>query len=268
MIRKLLVEVCALSLFVCATVSASEQVQLKTAKVNGYLASQQTPDAIALLPKPPVPGSAGQTLDEAVSRSGLALRDTPRWKLAIQDADTSFDGMASSFSCALGCRISRGETPVLFRLLRRAQSDAGVSVSRAKNAYGRPRPFMVNGHAFCTPAYERELRRSGSYPSGHTAAGWTWALILGELAPDRFDALLQRARAYGDSRIVCNVHWNSDVSEGRIVAAALVARLHGDAAFRADLELARAELNALRGRVNPEGAACRDEANALALFPH
>ena len=31
--------------------------------------------------------------------------------------------------------------------------------------------------------------------------------------------------------MVCNVHWNSDVREGRIVAAAVVAKLHSNPEF-------------------------------------
>ena len=46
----------------------------------------------------------------------------------------------------------------------------------------------------------------GSCPSGHTDIGWGWALILSEIAPDRTDAILERDRAFGESRVVCNVH--------------------------------------------------------------
>jgi len=70
---------------------------------------------------------------------------------------------------------------------------------------------MENGAPVCTPEDEEVLRKDGFYPSGHTALGWAWALILTEIAPDRADAILARGRAFGVSRNICNVHWHSDV---------------------------------------------------------
>ena len=84
------------------------------------------------------------------------------------------------------------------------------------------------------------LKDNGSYPSGHAAVGWAWALILSEIAPARNDAILARGRAFGQSRVICNVHWQSDVIEGRFIGAAVVARLHADPEFRTELKSAKA----------------------------
>ena len=48
-------------------------------------------------------------------------------------------------------------------------------------------------------------------------------MILAELEPDRASDILVRARAYGESRVVCGVHNASAVEGGRIIAAAMVA---------------------------------------------
>jgi acid phosphatase (class A) len=69
------------------------------------------------------------------------------------------------------------------------------------------------------------MAKKGSYLSGHATTGWIWALILAEIAPDREDAILSPGQAVGKSRLVCNVHWQSDVNEARIVGSAVVARL-------------------------------------------
>ena len=37
-------------------------------------------------------------------------------------------------------------------------------------------------------------------------------LLLVEIAPERANALLAWARAFGNSRLVCNAHWQSDRS--------------------------------------------------------
>lgn len=251
----------------CATVEKQGMASASHERLPGYLTSERLPDSVVLIPQPPAAGSTAFALDEEVSRSAFPLRNSARWTLATQDADLSFPAAADSFSCALNSRITAQDTPHLLRLMQRTLSDVGGSVARAKNTYKRPRPFMKNGEPVCTPDYEARLRKSGSYPSGHTAAGWAWALILSEIAPERGDALLVRGRAFGQSRVVCNVHWQSDVNEGRIVAAAVVARLHADPAFRADLEAARAELTALRAKGIVPVRDCTAEAEALALFP-
>ena len=112
---------------------------------------------------------------------------------------------------------------------------------------------MRNNEPICTPDDEEGLRKDGSYPSGHTAIGWAWALILCEVVPENTDAILARGREFGQSRVVCNVHWQSDVDEGRIMGAAAVARLHADESFRRELEEAKREVAGIRGRVGASG---------------
>lgn len=73
--------------------------------------------------------------------------------------------------------------------------------------------------------------------------------MLAEVIPARTAQLVARGRAFGDSRRVCNVHWLSDVEEGRVVATAVVARLHAEPAFRADVDAARHEVEGLQGKL-------------------
>ena len=124
---------------------------------------------------------------------------------------------------------------------------------------------MVNGEAICTPEEETLLRSDGSYPSGHTAAGWAWALVLSEIAPERRDDLLARGMEYGKSRYICNVHWLSDVQASQIIASGTVAQLHADPVFRADLRAAQQEVQSLRmSGVQPNGD-CELERKAFQL---
>jgi acid phosphatase (class A) len=229
----------------------------------GYLEPETLPDSLDLVPPPPAEGSAALALDEEVNRRSLALHGTPRWDLAAKDAELMFPEAAGTFSCALGISITESDTPHVYMLLRRTLADAGLSTYTAKNHYQRQRPFMVNNAPICTPAEEAQLRKDGSYPSGHTAIGWAWALILTEIAPERADAILARGRAFGESRVVCNVHWYSDVVEGRFMGAAAVARLHADPAFRAELAAAISELAAARSRGLAPSHDCQAETEAL-----
>lgn len=80
----------------------------------------------------------------------------------------------------------------------------------------------------------------------HASIGWACALTLAEIAPDRANAILARGLAYGQSRVVCGVHWKSDVEAGRVVGASTVSRLRAGAVFAAQLSAARKEIAAAR----------------------
>jgi len=175
-----------------------------------------------------------------------------------------FPASAQHFACALGLPVTEEHTPTLYQMLLKIRVGAGnYAVFQAKEHYRRERPFMVNNEPTCDPEHEESLRSNGSYPSGHTAIGWTWGLLLSEIAPDRTSAILQRARSYGHSRLVCNVHWYSDVLQGQALAASYFAALHGNDAFTRDLEKARTEVAAARVLDLPLPHDCAAEAAAL-----
>ena len=157
----------------------------------------------------------------------------------------AFPEATEAFNIVLDIKISEENTPHLYMILRRTLADAGLSTYAAKNHYQRQRPFMHNNAPTCTPDEEEALRKDGSYPSGHTAIGWAWALILAEVFPAQADVILERGKEFGISRNVCNVHWHSDVVYGRMMGAAAVAKLHANPQFVIDLEAAKAEIKAI-----------------------
>jgi acid phosphatase (class A) len=53
---------------------------------------------------------------------------------------------------------------------------------------------------------------------------------------------------FGQSRIICNAHWQSDVNQGGLMGAAAVARLHADSGFLEDLAVAKNEIANLRAK--------------------
>jgi acid phosphatase (class A) len=233
--------------------------------LQGYLPMKTPLQSVVFVPAAPQEGSARQQLDDAVSAYAVTLRDTPRWEMAQHDSHLSFPAAADTFSCALDIPISETETPALYMLLRRTLSDMGLASYSAKNAYSRPRPFMINDEPICTSDKEENLRGDGSYPSGHTSIGWGWALMLAELAPDRAEAVLARGRAYGESRIVCNVHWYSDVVAGRMVGAAAVATLHANTEFLQAMAAAREDIASARKRGLTAARDCAAEQENLSL---
>ena len=251
-----------------ATAESNAVLYKKYNLLPGYLSEKEYIDSLALLPPPPAPDSAAFALDMDVARRTFAVRGTARFELALSDYDASFPHAAGIYSCALNIPISEQDTPKLYTLLRRVVADAGHTTLAAKNHYMRQRPFVINKQPICAPETRAKLEKDGSYPSGHTTVGWTWALILVELSPEQGDAILARGRAYGENRNVCNHHWYSDVEWGRVTAAATVARLHANSEFRADLEAVKAELDEVRAKGLAPIRDCKVEAAALAIQPY
>ena len=239
--------------------------ELGLGALQGYLDPKALPNSLALIPPPPVLGSAAFAHDEDVARATFGLRDTPRFALAGSDFDLRLAKLTDDFSCALSAQITEANAPYLTTLLRRSFSDLALSTYAAKTYYQRKRPFQLDQGPMGVPEYRAQLEKDPSYPSGHTAIGWGFALILSELWPDRADEILARGRAFGESRMVVNHHWYSDVDWGRVVGAATVARLHANPTFRADLDAARDEVAALRAKGVPAAGDCAAEAKALAL---
>ena len=208
-------------------------------------------------------GSPEFAADEAVYRKLNALQDTMRWQLAASDANLKFPVAANAFSCAVGIEVTAATTPQLYELLQRVVVDAGQATYKAKEKYNRERPFEITGDPICVPADEQLLRGNASYPSGHASLGYVWGEVFAELLPERAAAARARAYEFGESRVVCRVHHQSDVDAGRTVGQAVFERLHQDPEFVADMAAAKVEVKQARKHGPLVGRDCRAEAAAL-----
>jgi len=234
---------------------------------SGYLSPGETPDVARIVPLAPTEGDSRDALDRAVFRATRSFDGSPRWSLALSDNDVSTAGMFRAFACSLGVKLTRQNAPRITALITRATIDATAAFERLKQLnQQRKRPFLVAEGPICLQR-PTGLEDNPDYPSGHTTFGWEVGLILAELAPDAATPILSRARAFGESRVVCGVHNASAVEAGVMTAAAVVAALHGSALFRTDLDAARSELAGLRRHVSGR-AGCALEAEILATPPY
>lgn len=208
--------------------------------LTGYLKAGDL-DGAALLGPPPAPDSLVGQADRARYLETRALKDTPRWKQAIVDNDLWGGGALKQYACKLGVSIDEKQTPTALRVLHRVELDVRTVGKPAKDHYNRPRPMIGDDRPICVPR-EDWMKTNASYPSGHSMTGWAWALILAELAPAKADDMLAIGKSVGDSRAICGVHYPSDIEAGRTLGTAMVARLHGDPQFLADMKKARAEI--------------------------
>ncbi|MBO4312251.1 MAG: phosphatase PAP2 family protein [Desulfovibrionaceae bacterium] len=245
-----------LAILLCAGPASARVTYGKDAstKPEAYFSvNDQGLDSAALLPPPPDYNSILFLHDRDMYAYGLSLRGTERAKQAAEDADTK--QLPKVFSKAFGGEITQEAMPELFSLLRRAKSELGsMSTRTAKDTFKRVRPFVLFNDPTCYPPHEKKLRKQPSYPSGHSSQGWGIALLLAEINPGRKEIILRRGYEYGQSRVICGYHWQSDVDAGRLAAAGGLANLHANPAFLRHLERAKKEFAKLaaQGKVKTE----------------
>jgi acid phosphatase (class A) len=235
-------------------------VAAQARRTPGYLTATTTPDAYATIPPAPKEGEPRNNADWKIFRDTRALEGSDRWKLAQNDNALTPKDLLADFSCSVGATLTPENAPTLNTLIARVTVDAGSAANRAKDIYKRTRPFLHNPGNICIDR-NGGIANSFDYPSGHSSLGFAVGLVLAQLAPDRSTPILSRARAYGESRVVCGVHNYSAVEAGRTNAAGVFAALQGNADFHADLEKARAEISAARASsAKPDAAVCTKEA--------
>ena len=213
------------------------------------LDSTQMPNAVYFLPAPPDTASAAFQYDKAQYRWGKEQRkDSVRLAIAVNDAIWSINNICKIYSGVLGIEISEQNAPAIYRMLTLGLITTDQAGKLPKNHYMRTRPYVFFNEPTIYPSDEAWLRTNGSYPSGHTILGWSAALLLTEMAPDKADTIMARGYMYGQSRVIAGYHWQSDVDAARLVASAAVARLHADKRFLKLMKKARREYAKLRKR--------------------
>jgi acid phosphatase (class A) len=239
--------------------------------VDGYLPKAAVPDMTKVLPAPPAAGTGVAADDKAAFVNTRKLEGSPRWDLATTDANESAEAAFVNFSCSLGVTLDDGTAPTLSNLFSRLRKDESAITDGAKQTFAVRRPYLDLPGNICTDRPDPSKPPSFSYPSGHATLGWAYALVLAELAPDRATEILKRGRVFGESRVACGVHYPTDIEAGRTNASALVAALHANPEFRADMEKARAEVAAARQSVDsahaPYAERCKIETDAAAQRP-
>ncbi|QIE98867.1 phosphatase PAP2 family protein [Pantoea stewartii] len=155
------------------------------------------------------------------------------------------DALGPRLGKAFLAAYEKGELSKAAALIKASE----VSTSAAKKHFDYPRPFLHKGNTIHLVPDDTVIKDNqpytadgGAFPSGHTNTGYTDALLLAEMIPERFDALLQRGARYGYSRLVLGVHYPLDVMGSRMVAQYNVAHYLNDAAYRTLFAEARQQL--------------------------
>ncbi len=213
-----------------------------------YFPESESPDGTHFLPPPPQEGSPLYEYDLKRHEWAKTFRGTEREARALKETTTSIKEMAALFSGAFGMEITPEKTPAIYHVLERGVVTMRLSATQPKAHYMRKRPFVVFNESTITPEEDEDLGKSGSYPSGHSLRGWGMALILSEINPSAQDTLLRFGYEWGESRVIGNYHWQSDVDASRLLASAALAHLHTNELFLEDLDKAKREFAILSGK--------------------
>ncbi|WP_395167059.1 acid phosphatase [Francisella salimarina] len=197
------------------------------------------PDIKQIIPPPPTPGTLLYQNDMNISHASFFIKNTNRYKLAQSDANYSPEGFAQAFEKAFGHQISKKETPAIWKILNQLEIAEGEFTKPAKLFYHRTRPFAYFHEKACVKT--DNIHRS--YPSGHTTIGWAIALTLSEINPSRTNQIMKRGYEFGQNRIVCGVHYPSDVNAGYLVGSIMFSQLQTSPEFQQEIKLAKKEIS-------------------------
>ena len=233
----------AVAMMTATNLSAQEEEA-----VNAYFTTDEMPDMMVFLPGPPDSTSMAFMNDVARYYWGKEMRNDPeRAAQATRDAVYGLETILTEFEEAFGMKISKEDTPEIYKVLLEGTATCDSICTKAKREYMRRRPFMVFNESTLYPEDEPALRKNGSFPSGHTLLGWSSALLMMEINPDRATEILTRGYRYGENRLVVGAHWQSDTDAARLAASAAYARLHTSERFLEQMKKAREEYQRLKG---------------------
>ncbi len=243
--------------FVIFAAALAAGTALHAADLQTFLTPADVERVQSVVPPPPAKGDQADTLDHAFYQATRPVLHSPRGQAAAEDDIFEVDDIAATFSTAYGLRLSRQQQPELFRLLDELLGEHGeayqVLGSFKKNpAFFRPRPIAEFGDQAdsCVKpvdmaGYAHEdlvthnLAKSSSYPSGHSFRGMMTALVLAEVRPEHAAELINRGEEFGESRVICGFHWESDITAGRLVALKIADALRANPDFTAEIDKIR-----------------------------
>ncbi len=209
-------------------------------KATAHFLSAAELDPAHTLPTPPEEGNPTAVREMDELRAIVAAR-TPERLAQAQFDDVTKDG--SIFADVMGRGFDLKVLPLTTKLMAEVRNEEKVAADAAKARYMRKRPWIVDDTlASCS----REDEPLTGYPSGHATMGYSMAIVLAEIAPDRAQRLLDRAAAYAESRLVCGMHRRLDIVAGQALGTAVAANLLRNSEFRVHLNAATAELRAAR----------------------
>jgi acid phosphatase (class A) len=209
---------------------------LMAAPAKAGLLEPSSVDAARFLPPPP--DEATTRLELAELHAIAAKASAEHKAFATRDAK---DETPDIFNGVIGFDIAT--TPQTKKLLQMVVDEEDGDSKQAKAYFHRIRPYVVDTSLqTCEP--KKEGKPANSYPSGHASLSFSMGVVLAQLLPNKSQAILARSKEYAENRLVCGVHYRSDIVAGQQFGTLLAIRLMENPTFQAQMHAASAELSA------------------------
>lgn len=195
-------------------------------------------DAARLLPPPPAAGSP-RAKAEVVELHAIARRSTPAMLAAARRDDK--DETPALFNTAVGLDLTA--LPATANLLAQVHEEEEADSKPAKAYFQRDRPWIVD-HSIAACGKVAPGPAKTSYPSGHATTAFAMGVVLASLIPEKAQAILARSSEFAENRLICGMHFRSDIVAGQELGTVIAVRLMADPGFQKGMEAARAELHA------------------------
>ncbi|HET7084343.1 MAG TPA: phosphatase PAP2 family protein [Rhizomicrobium sp.] len=214
-------------LFCAAAVSAAED--------DGWI---NRVDVERIVPPPPAQGSRIEQNEIAEIYRVQAAAAPAAKELAGRDNDIE---NPSIFKDVIGSGWDMSKLPKTRFLMGEIGKVDRIESGKAKKIFHRPRPWMADPKIqTCAP--HPDGPQLNSYPSGHAMLGYEIGVVIAALIPEKSQAILARAKLYGENRILCGFHFRSDVTAGEKFGTVLAEAMLKQPRFHAAFLEARSEL--------------------------
>lgn len=187
-----------------------------------------------LLPAPPADGSPAQSRELDEIRQTQAAMSKADFAEAVADDATE---SAAAFNATLGVDLKT--LPKTWALLAIVRSEEKAAAKLAKNHFLRNRPWVIDP---ALKSCSRDDAPQSSYPSGHSTMAFSMAVVLAAAVPEKAPAILDRAKAYAENRILCGAHYRSDIVAGQALGTVVAEDLLANTTFRNEFQAAQTEL--------------------------
>ncbi len=227
----------ALSIGLPSLFAQANEPKHATASSRGYYLTEQALPITSIVPLAPEQESA-TTKDELAGLYRIQTERTAEQVKAARADDEEEDIFI--FRGIMGNGFREDQLPLTAALSKHVHSDEAFISLPLKTRFHRPRPYQWDKsiNAVC-----KLSNAPNAYPSGHSISGYLEAFTLIAMFPEKSEAIMARADDYAHNRLVCGVHYPSDIAASRVVATAAFGYMLANPKFESDLAAAKNEIH-------------------------
>ncbi len=188
-----------------------------------------------LLPPPAADGSVKAKEELAELHRIEKARTLAQLARAVHDDKTEdasiFDVLGSSFDLT--------KLPATAQMFADIRTDEKTAATAAKEFFLRTRPWLADK---TLNSCNKNDKPKSAYPSGHATMGYSMAMVLAQIVPEKSQAILARAAEYAENRLVCGAHYRTDIVGGQVLGTTVAIAMMNNPAFQAEMRAAADEL--------------------------